>query len=64
MKKQKPYNIEEETFFSGSTNVASANECTGLMMTPAQNEDESDSLSDIYDIPVTDITKDEKIWKK
>ena len=34
--------------------VASATECTGLMPTPPENEEEAESYNDIYVIPKSD----------
>lgn len=42
----------ENTFIVGSKSSASANECTGLIQTPPDSEEEMDSYSDIYIVPV------------
>ncbi len=51
--KHKPEH-EDETFFVGSGSAASATDCTGLIQTLAQSEDEMDSYADIYNIPLQD----------
>lgn len=42
----------EDTFIVGSKSTASATDCTGLMQTPADTEEEMESYSDIYIVPV------------
>ena len=42
-----------------TNDLASANECTGLMPTPATEPSELDSYSDIYDIPLTESPKEQ-----
>ena len=41
--------------------VASATECTGLMPTPPENEEEADSYNDIYVIPKTENSKEKEL---
>ena len=55
MDNKKPSKVDEFQFefdILNKTNaVASATECTGLMMRPPQNEAEADSYTDIYIVP-------------
>ena len=55
MNNKKPSKVDEFQFefdILNKTNaVASATECTGLMMRPTQNEAEADSYTDIYVVP-------------
>ena len=55
MNKKKPYKTNDFEFefdMLHKTNaVASATECTGLMMRPPQDESEADSYTDIYVVP-------------
>ena len=55
MNNKKPSKVDEFQFefdILNKTNaVASATECTGLMMRPPQNEAEADSYTDIYVVP-------------
>ena len=39
--------------FNDNSAVASSTECTGLLPTPAIDEEELDSYTDIYDVPLT-----------
>ena len=43
--------FEEKTFFVGSKSTASATECTGLIQTPADSEEELESYTELYNIP-------------
>lgn len=60
-KKTEKWAQEEKTFFVGSNSVASANECTGLMPTPATRDDKKESYSDIYEVPVKGKDKDNRL---
>ena len=46
LKGKTPYDVIDELEHS---NAASSMDCTGLMLTPAENEDELESYADIYD---------------
>jgi hypothetical protein len=52
-KRKKHTHEKEETFFVGSKSAASASDCTGLIQTPAESEEELLSYSEIYGIPCT-----------
>lgn len=55
MNDKKPSKVNEFQFefdiLNKTNSVASATECTGLMMRPPQNEEEADSYTDIYVVP-------------
>lgn len=53
-KAKTPYDILDDEHYA---NAASSMECTGLIMQPAQNEDELESYADIYDFGPGAITK-------
>ena len=40
------------------TPVASATECTGIAVVPPETDEAADSLSNIYDVPVTSVEGD------
>ena len=40
--------------FDSISTVASSTECTGLLPTPATDEEELESYTHIYDVPLTD----------
>lgn len=44
-----------EDDFMGVNNVASTMECTGLMSTPPQNKEETESYKDIVNVPKQNI---------
>ncbi|MDP4132884.1 MAG: hypothetical protein Q8882_02600 [Bacillota bacterium] len=44
-------NQEEETFLVGTNSVTSSTDCTGLIQTPAESEEELESYSEIYTLP-------------
>ncbi len=46
IKGKTPYDILDDEHYP---NAASSMECTGLIMRPAQNEDELESYADIYE---------------
>ena len=50
---------DKEAIFRHLNAVASSTECTGLIPTPATDEAELDSYSDIYDVPLADSPKDQ-----
>lgn len=47
----KPARQEIDSFFRRPCTVASATDCTGLVQSPPDGEEEAASLMDIYDIP-------------
>lgn len=50
---KRPYNPEDDDYlFDEEMSVASSTECTGMMPTPSKTEDEIESYSKIYDIPL------------
>ncbi len=67
MKKTKPSKIDDFEFefdILNKTNaVASATECTGLMMIPPQDESEANAYTDIYVVP-EQVNYGEKRLKK
>lgn len=50
---------DQEALFEHINAVASSTECTGLMPTPASDAAELDSYTEIYDVPLTDIHKNQ-----
>ena len=49
-----PYNPEaNEELFDQMFEVASSTECTGLFPTPPMTDEEINSYSNIYDVPLT-----------
>lgn len=46
IKGKTPYDILDDEHYP---NAAASGECTGLILQPAQNEDELESYQDIYD---------------
>lgn len=50
---------DKEALFRHLNAVASSTECTGLIPTPATEEAELDSYSDIYDVPLADSPKNQ-----
>lgn len=49
----------EDASFLGEENVASANECTGLMPSLPSTEEEAESYADLYTVPAPPQKKDD-----
>ena len=55
-----PKDVQDARYlFNDEKQVASSTECTGLMPTPATSEDELESYSQIYDVPLAKAPKDQ-----
>lgn len=50
---------DQKALFDHINAVASSTECTGLIPTPATDQEELDSYTDIYDVPLTDSPKNQ-----
>ena len=58
---------EEDYLFdmlSKQNGVASANECTGMMAIPPQNEQEAEAYNEIYVVPKVINKKEQKLAEK
>ncbi len=59
--KNKVENSYADDVLNKIDSVASANECTGLMYRPPENEEEAESYNDIYVVPKAENSEEKKL---
>ena len=62
----RPLKIKKEDSYADDVlnkidSVASATECTGLMPTPPENEEEAESYNEIYVVPKAENSKEKEL---
>ncbi len=68
MKKKKKsakdkYNVSFDETYINPHNIASSTDCTGLVQTPPQSEEEAESYAELYDIHKQHKNSPDKIPK-
>lgn len=59
--KNKVENSYADDVLNKIDSVASANECTGLMYRPPENEEEAENYNDIYVVPKAENSEEKKL---